>query len=148
MPAVDDHGDVDVDDVTLLQAVVAGNAMAEDMVDRGADRLGKAAVVQGRRNGAVPDDEVMAQTIQLARGDARLDVGRDEIERLGGQASGPPHGVEGLGPMDLDAAGVVTPILGRFGVLHQMLHGAADPLGKWSKAASNKWLCRGVFKPY
>ena len=124
MPAVDDDCDIDVDDVAVLQPLVAGYAVADDMVDGGADRLRKAAVVQGRRNGAVPDDEVMAQTIQLARGDAGLNAGRDEIQRLGGESAGQAHGLEGLGAVDLDAAGLVAPfLLGRFGFLYQMLHG-------------------------
>ena len=39
MPAVDDQGDVDIDDVAVAQRLVVGDAVADDMVDRGADRL-------------------------------------------------------------------------------------------------------------
>src|SRR5690606_32243169 len=39
VPAVLDDGDVDVDDVAVLQDLgVAGDAVADDVVDRGADR--------------------------------------------------------------------------------------------------------------
>ena len=38
VPAVLDHGDVDVDDVAVLQDLgLAGDAVADDVVDRGAD---------------------------------------------------------------------------------------------------------------
>src|SRR5690606_9081379 len=42
VPTVDDDRMVDVDDVAFLQNLVAGNAVADDVVDRGADRLGVA----------------------------------------------------------------------------------------------------------
>src|SRR3546814_4071143 len=49
VPTVDDDGDVDVDDVAVVETlVVAGNAVADDVVHRGADRLGEAAIVQWR----------------------------------------------------------------------------------------------------
>ena len=47
MPAIDDQRHVDVDDVAVAQRLVVGNAVADDMVDRGADRLGIAAIVEG-----------------------------------------------------------------------------------------------------
>src|SRR3954451_12997908 len=36
VPAVDDEGDVDVDDVALFQRTVAGHAVADHVVERGA----------------------------------------------------------------------------------------------------------------
>src|SRR5690606_4232922 len=56
VPAVLDHGDIDVEDVALLEELVVRNAVADLVVDRGADRLGigdvaATAVVQGRGNG-------------------------------------------------------------------------------------------------
>ena len=44
VPAVDDDGDVDVDDVAVAQRLVARDAVADDVVDRGADRLAIAAI--------------------------------------------------------------------------------------------------------
>ena len=118
MPAVDDGGDVDIDDVAVQQLAVAGNAVADDMVDRGADRAREAAIVQRRRNRLVGDDEIVAQLVQLAGGDAGLDMGRDKVERLRRQAAGPAHRVECLRVVDLDAAGVVTPIVHGLGIVH------------------------------
>ena len=39
-------------------------------------------------------DEVVAQRIKLCRGDARLDVRRDHVERFGGQLAGRAHAGE------------------------------------------------------
>ena len=52
MPAIDDRRDVDVDDVAVLQLPVLRNAMADDMIDRGAAALGIAAIAEGRRDRA------------------------------------------------------------------------------------------------
>ena len=130
-------------------SLVAGNAVADDVVDRGADRLREAAIVERRRHRAVADDEVVAQPVQLAGGDAGLHVGRDEVERLGGEPAGLAHAVEGLGAVDLDAAGLVAPfLLGRF--LHFVprrctLQGFRSSQQMTSNTVSNKWLCRRPF---
>ena len=39
VPAVEDVGHVDIDDVAFAQRLVVGNAVADDVVDRGAGRL-------------------------------------------------------------------------------------------------------------
>ena len=39
-------------------------------------------------------DEVVAQPVELAGGDARFDTGCDEIESFGRQPAGPAHAVE------------------------------------------------------
>src|SRR6266851_9384023 len=42
VPAIEDHGDVDIEDVALHQPPVARDAVTDDMVDRGADRFREA----------------------------------------------------------------------------------------------------------
>ena len=75
MPAIDDEGHVDVDDVALAQRLLVGNAVADDVVDGGAARLAVAAIVEGGGHRAVIEPE-----------------GEDEIvDRLGGHAR--PHNV-------------------------------------------------------
>ena len=44
VPAVFDDGDVDIDDIALFQRLVIGNAMADLVVDRGADGFGVGGV--------------------------------------------------------------------------------------------------------
>src|SRR5690606_40605472 len=48
--AVLDHGDVDIEDVAILQWLVIRDAMADHVVDRSADGFGKALVVERCRN--------------------------------------------------------------------------------------------------
>ena len=43
------EGHVDVEDVTVFEDALVGNAVANDFVGRGADRLGEAAIVERRR---------------------------------------------------------------------------------------------------
>jgi len=56
VPAVLDDGDVDVDDVALFERLVIGDAVANLVVDRGANRLGvgrvaATGVIERRGNG-------------------------------------------------------------------------------------------------
>src|SRR5262249_15028728 len=89
---------------------LAGNAVADDMVDRGADRLGEAAVVERRRDRLTVEDEVMAQLVELGRGHALAHLGRDEVQRLGGEPAGLAHGLELGWAVELDARGLAGPL--------------------------------------
>ena len=108
MPAVQDERHVDVDDVAFPQRLVVRNAVADHVVDRGADGLGEAAIIERRRIGAVIHGEFEGQAVERFGGDAGLNRIDQEVERLGGQAAGPPHPCEGLGIMDLDLAALAT----------------------------------------
>ena len=109
MKAVLDHRDVEVDDVALLQRLVTGHAMADLVVDRGADRLGVGGVagrgiVERRRNGVLHIDHVIvAQAVELAGGHARLDERLDVVEDLGGQLAGHAHVLDLFRGLDDDA---------------------------------------------
>src|SRR5262249_15521606 len=103
---------VDVDDVAVLQALVGRDAVAHHVVDRGADRLRVAAVAERRGDRAVVENEIVAKLVEFARADARLDVRRDEVERLGREPSGPAHALESVRPVQLDRTLVAPPIVG------------------------------------
>src|SRR5262249_17505906 len=75
-------------------------------------RLGVAAIAQRRRYGAVVADEDVAELVELARGDSRLHMRRDEVERLGGQPAGPSHALEAFRSVQLDRAFVAPPVVG------------------------------------
>jgi len=92
----------------VLQDAVARNAVADLVVDRGADRLRERAVarrgvVKGGRNRALHADHVVvAQPVQFAGGDSGPDVGSDEIEHFGRQAAGQAHALDVRGSFDDD----------------------------------------------
>ena len=92
MKAVADHGHVDIDDVAALQALVAGDAVADHVIDRGADGLRKAAVVQVRGDGfELVHDEVVAALVELLRGHPGLDERLDHVEHARRQTPGGAH---------------------------------------------------------
>ncbi|MND93538.1 hypothetical protein D3C80_857260 [compost metagenome] len=76
--------------------------MADDVVDRGADRLGVALVAEAGGRAAVVQGELAHQIVQLARGHARLDVLGDHVQRLGDQSAGLAHALEPFRVMDAD----------------------------------------------
>ncbi len=61
-------------DVAVLQLLRARDAVADHMVDRGADRFRKAAIVERRRDGVMADDEIVAELVELLGGDAGHDM--------------------------------------------------------------------------
>ena len=90
--AVFDHGNVDVDDVPVLELLVPRDAVADLMVDRGADGFGETVVVERRRHRLLHvDDVVVADIVELARGHARFHVRSDHVQHVGGELSRDAH---------------------------------------------------------
>src|SRR5205085_6127024 len=81
------------------------------VVDRGADRLRIAAIAERGRDRLVTEDELVTELVELAGADARLDMRRDEVERLGRQPAGPAHAFEAFRAVQLDGALVAPPII-------------------------------------
>jgi hypothetical protein len=103
-----DHRDVDVQHFAVFQRLVIGNAVADDMIDGSADRLGVGrhafrCVVERRRDAALHIDHiVMTQSIEGFGADAGFDVGGDEVEYLGRQPAGYAHLFDVFGAFDGD----------------------------------------------
>ena len=73
--AVQDRGAVHVDDVAFVQHVrIAGDAVTDHVVDRGAHALGVALVVEVGRRATVLDGVVVDHLVDLVGGHARGDV--------------------------------------------------------------------------
>ena len=105
VPSVKHIGDVDIDDVAFAQRLVVGNAVADDVIDRGADRLAIAAVVERSGIGVVVAAEVEHELVERVGGDPGLDHRNQQVQRLRGEASGFAHAFEGFGAMQFDGAG-------------------------------------------
>ena len=91
MPAIDQRGDVDIDDVAILEPIVAGDAMADDIVDRCAAAMGIAAIAQGRGHAAAVERHAPDDVVQFAGRDAGHDMRYQRVEYLGGEPSGLAH---------------------------------------------------------
>ncbi len=101
VPAVDDQGHVDVDDVAVAQRLAIGNAVADDVVDRGADRLAVAAIVERRRIGAMRQGEVEDQLVEQFGGHAGPDMLGEQVEDLGRQRPALRMPSKAAGPCNL-----------------------------------------------
>lgn len=133
--AVLDHGDIDVDGVTVLERLLVGDAVAHHMVDRGADRLGETFVVERRRDRLLDvDDVVMAQAVELFGGDTGLDVCFDHFQHFGGQAAGNAHLLDVF--CSLDGNGH-----------EQALYGTGCGANKRERPHSTRGRCRTGSKP-
>ena len=69
--AVEEDRDVAVDDVAVEEHAVVGDAVADDLVHRRAQRLREALVVQRARVAAACDARFVADAVELVGGDAR-----------------------------------------------------------------------------
>ncbi len=89
MHAVQIDRDVAVDDVAVEQRAVVGDAVADDLVDRGAHRLRESLVVQRARIAAARDARLVADAIELVGRHADLHrVGQLEQDLAPGPAGG------------------------------------------------------------
>jgi hypothetical protein len=92
VPAIFDDGDVEIDDVALFETLIARDAVAHDMIDRGADRLGKAAVIEGSRHRLLyVYDVVVAARIEFVGGDTGHHVRCDHVDHLSREAARDTH---------------------------------------------------------
>src|SRR3954451_13576647 len=105
VPAVDDEGDVDIDDVAFLQRAVAWHAVADHVVDGGAGRIAVAAIHQRRRIGAVAEGEVADEFVDLRGRKALLDHVGELIKASGNQRACLAHAGKGARSVQLDLAG-------------------------------------------
>ena len=102
VPAVDDDGHVDVDDVAVLQALGTGNAVADDVIDADARGMGVAAVEDRRRHRAGRPDERLDPVVEVGGQRLRHDVRHEHVEDARGKLSGSAHPGEGGGVVELD----------------------------------------------
>ena len=109
--AVLDDRDVDVDDVARLQLALAGNAVADDVVHRRAQRrrvggvAGRRVFERGRDGLLHADHVVVGQPVDFAGGDAGLDERREVVEDLGGEPARDTHLRDVVGSLDGDRHG-------------------------------------------
>ena len=106
VPAVEDVGDVDVDDVAIPQRLVVGNAVADDVVDRGAGRFRVAAIVERRRQRAVVHAELEDEAVDGFGGDAGLDHRHQLVEAARGEVACLAHAGKAFLAIEADLAGV------------------------------------------
>ncbi len=97
-----DDGNVEIDDVAILEDFFAGrDAVAYHVIDRGADRLGKAAVIEAGGDGLLHvDHKIMADLVEFLGADTGLHVGRDHFEDVGGELAGNAHFFDFFGCFD------------------------------------------------
>ena len=91
VPALDDRAAVDADDVAVLQAIRAGDAVHDHVVGRRADDRGEAVIIQEVRLRATPIEHVARHAIEVECGDARTNRRAHRVVHLGHHASGGAH---------------------------------------------------------
>lgn len=93
MPAINDRGEIDVDDVSLAQDVVIRDPVANDFVDAGTNRVWVAVVTQTGRRVAVLDRVVVSELVDLSGRDATPDMRSQVVHDFGVESAGSPEGL-------------------------------------------------------
>mmetsp|Transcript_13451 Transcript_13451/g.56500 ORF Transcript_13451/g.56500 Transcript_13451/m.56500 type:complete len:367 (+) Transcript_13451:1224-2324(+) len=88
---VQTHGDVQVDDVPVLERARVGYAVAHGFVHRRAERLGETHVVARRRVRAVGDGHHVAYPVEEVGGDPRRDRARHRVHDVPPQTTRRAH---------------------------------------------------------
>ena len=132
MPAIEDDGDIDVEDIAILQHAIARNAVTDDMVDRDAGGFRIAAIIQRCRHRTMGDDVVVANRVEILRRHARTDMGADHIQRFSRQAACRAHSGEILRLVKHDLAGFRT-------AFHE--HNSADAWRRFPSVRRLKCAC-------
>ena len=129
--AVEIGGDVQVDEVALLEDGRVGDAVADDLVDRGADRFGEAHVAQAGRVGAVVAHVLVGYTVELVGGDTGGDDGGGLGHSAGGHPAGGADAFDGLRILDVGGrhpfGTVVEHVLGTVDGIGHVAAGAQGP---------------------
>ena len=121
VPALDDEGDVDIDDVALLQHPVPRHAVADHVIDRGAGRIAVAAIHQRGGVGAVAEGEFAHEIVDPRGQHPRLDDVGQLIEALRHQRACLAHAGKAGRPVQLDLPGLALGGLGGFDVAHRRI---------------------------
>src|SRR5258706_12803516 len=105
VPAIEHDGHVDVEDVAVFQGPVARDAVTDDVIDRGAERVAIAAIAETGRQRAVRDRVFVGDLVERGGGYAGPHFRDEEIEHFGGEPSGVAHALEIFGPGRGDGKG-------------------------------------------
>ena len=91
MKAMLEHGDVDIDDVSVLQGYRIRHSVADDLVDRSANRLGISMVADASGDRITAQDEVIGDAVEFFGRDAGAHVLAGVLKGFGSEATGLFH---------------------------------------------------------
>ncbi|GGI79708.1 hypothetical protein GCM10007973_15360 [Polymorphobacter multimanifer] len=105
VPAIDDDGDGDVDDIPVLELLCFGrDAVADDMVGADAQAVREAAVEDGGGRCTGGADEFPRHAVEIERHHTGHDVRGEHVEHLRGQLAGAAHAFEACRAVQPDMA--------------------------------------------
>lgn len=91
VPTVDDGGDIHVDDISVLQGVRPGDAVADHVVDACAAAFGVTKITECGGGVFMGDSIFVYESIDFPCGDTRLDKSSNVVHELGVELTGRPH---------------------------------------------------------
>ena len=103
MEAIENSGDININDVTIFQNLLARrDAMTDDLVDRSADGFGEALVIQWSWDRIMVKNVFVTETIQFLGANTWFDVGLNILEHARCKAAGLSHLFDFVRAFDFD----------------------------------------------
>lgn len=103
-----DNGYIQVDDISVFEFFITGDAVANDMIYRGTDRFWKTVIVEWGRNRLLgTDDIVVADAVQFVRGYTGSDVRFNHLKYFSSKPSDNAHFFNLFDVFDGDAHGAI-----------------------------------------
>jgi len=93
VPSVHDAGDIDIDDIAIVENIVTWDAVADDIVHTRTAAFGVSEVPERGRGVSVLYGVIVCESIDLTGGDSCLDESTEVIHQLSVEASGGAHAV-------------------------------------------------------
>ena len=90
IPAIENYGDIDIQDVAVPQPLLSRYAVADHVVDRNAGCLRIAAIAKWRRNRPVVADVLLAESVDVFRQGSGTNFRPDGVQALRGQDAPQP----------------------------------------------------------
>ena len=113
MPTVQDRRYIDIDDIAVLQNLVARDAVADNVIDRGAAAFGVAAIAERGGNSAGLERHALDDRVNLSGRDPRNYLRHKCVKYLCGKTARAAHPFEAFWPVELDhMAARLGPVFG------------------------------------
>lgn len=93
VPSIYNAGDIDIDDISILENIVTRYPVADDIVDTGATTFGVSEVAKCGWSVSVLDGVIVSKSINLTSRNTRFDVSSQIVHQLRVESTGSAHAI-------------------------------------------------------
>jgi hypothetical protein len=107
MNTIDETGDINIDDVSVIEHVAIRDAMTDHFIQRGTDTLGVTVIIERARIRPALDGQIVDQNVDVVSGDTGLYEVTGLTKNVSGHIAGVTHSFDDFGGLHV---GFVPPL--------------------------------------